>query len=130
MFYSVFASINIYEINFSETQEALLSQTDYATRYIGRNLVSCCKTAGTGCTTNPQQIRATELKIGRLTCNKLCSSSHDAYTVVDSVVRKIHRRQVLLTTRSTCVAIFYKARVWGKVPQQSALIFGDTRISL
>jgi len=38
----------------STTQEALLWQTDRATRYFSRNLVNCCRTVGTSCTTNPQ----------------------------------------------------------------------------
>ena len=37
----------------------------------------------------------------RLACNKRCSPSHDASTLV-SVVNKLDRQQILLKTRLTC----------------------------
>jgi len=52
-----------------------------------------------------------------------------------TVVRVIHgldRRRVLLITTSTCRAWrnFLSPRVWGKVPEESTLIFADNRMSL
>ena len=73
-------------------QEALLQQTDRATRCV--SLVNCCTTVGTSCTTNPQQIKIMELE-GRSTCNKLCASNNDASTVV-GVIHKLDRRRVSL----------------------------------
>ena len=43
-------------------QEALLPQTDRATRYVSQNLVNCCTTVGTSCTLNPQQIAVIKLE--------------------------------------------------------------------
>ena len=85
-----------------QLQEALLPQTDRATRSVSRNLVNCCTTVGTSCTAYPQQIE-TELECcyGRPTCDKLCRSIHNASTTV-GVIHKLDRRRVLLTRRSTC----------------------------
>jgi len=41
-------------------RETLLLQTDRATRYVSRNLVSCCKTVGTSCTI--RQMKVTEFE--------------------------------------------------------------------
>jgi len=66
----------------------------YQRRAVSRNLVNCCTTVG-GCTTNPQQIEVMEVEhYGRLTCNKLCASSHDSSTVA-GVVNKLDRRRVI-----------------------------------
>jgi len=64
-----------------DSQEALLPQTDRATRYVSRNLVNCCTTVKTSPIINPQQIEVMEL-VNRPTCNRLYASSHDASTVV------------------------------------------------
>jgi len=70
-------------------QEALLSQTDRATRCVSRNLVNCRTAVGTSCTTNPEEIEVMELEgYSRPACNKLCAFSHDT----------LDRRRVLLTT--------------------------------
>ena len=45
------------------------------------------------------------------------------------IVNRLDRRWVLLTTRFICRGDFLKCRVWGKVPEESTLIYGDTRIS-
>jgi len=51
----------------SDCQKALLPQTDRATRYVSQNLVNWCTIIATSCTSNPQQIEATELEhYGRL----------------------------------------------------------------
>jgi len=42
-------------------EEALLQQTDRATRCVGRNLVSSWTVVGISCTTNLEQIEVTEL---------------------------------------------------------------------
>jgi len=44
-------------------REALLSQTDRATRCISRNVINCHTTAGTSCKTNPEQIEVIELQV-------------------------------------------------------------------
>jgi len=66
----------------SYKQEALLLQTDRATRCIRQKLVNCCRaydSLGTSCTTNPEQIEVMELNgCSRPTCNKLCAFSYDA----------------------------------------------------
>jgi len=53
--------------------------TDRTTPCVSWNLVNCCTTVGTRCTTNPEQIGAMVLEgCSRPKCNKLCASSHDA----------------------------------------------------
>ena len=54
--------VNISHCQIGLQQEALLPQTDRATRYISRNLVNCCSTVETSCTANPQQIKVMELE--------------------------------------------------------------------
>jgi len=83
-------------------QEAVLPQTDRATRCVSRNLVNCA-TVRTGCTTNAEQIVVImEMEnYGRPTCYKLCTSSKFASILV-AVIHKLHRRRVLLTTRLIC----------------------------
>jgi len=82
------------------TYDLLLPQTNRATRYVSRNLDNCCTTVRTTSATN-SQIEVMEVEhFGRPTCNKLCASSHDASAVI-SVVNKLDRRRVLLTTRLT-----------------------------
>ena len=72
-------------------QEALLSQTDRATRRVSRNLVNSCTTSGTRCTTNLKQIEVMELNgYSRPTCNKLCASGLDASTII-GVIHKLDR---------------------------------------
>jgi len=39
------------------TRAALLLPTDRATHFVSRNLVNCCTTVGTSCTTDQQQIK-------------------------------------------------------------------------
>ena len=88
--------------NSASSQQTTRSSAVSATRCATWNLVSCYTTVWTTCTTNPQQIEVIILALTRpRTCNKLCASSHDASTV-ESVVNKLDRRWVLLTTRSTC----------------------------
>jgi len=54
-------------------QEALLTQTDRATRCVSRNLVNSCTTVGASCTTNREEIEVMELEgYSRPTCNNLC----------------------------------------------------------
>ena len=68
-------------------------------RYVSQNLVNCCTTAGTSCTTNPQQIEIMELEhtVDRRTVSYVRLAVHDAYSVV-GVVNKLDYRRVLLIT--------------------------------
>jgi len=45
-----------------QAQEALLPQTDRATRCVSQKLVNCCATVGTSCTANPQEIEIMKLE--------------------------------------------------------------------
>ena len=88
----------------------------------------CCITVVTTCTTNSEQIEVMELEgYSRPTCNKLCSSGHDASIVV-GVIYKLDRRRVLWTTRPTCRGIIFQA--WDKLLEESIFNFWGTRISL
>jgi len=49
-------------LSYFAIQEVLLLQTDRATRSVSQNLVNCCTTVGTSCTTNSEQIEVLELK--------------------------------------------------------------------
>ena len=78
-------------------------------------LVEILSTAGTSCTTNPQQIEVPVMELkhyGRRTRSKPVS------TVV-SVVNKLDRRRVLLTIRSTCRGEIFRA--WVKSPKEVPL---------
>ena len=46
--------------NVTTGQEALLPQTDRATRCGSRNAANCCTTGEASCTSNPQLIEVTE----------------------------------------------------------------------
>ena len=73
---------------------------------------------------NPKQMKVTELEgYSRPTCNKLYVSSHYASNVV-SVIPKLDRRRVLLTTVIIDLPWrkFLKSRVWDKVSEGSTLI--------
>jgi len=72
------------------------SSATAARRAVSRNLVNCCTTEGTSCTTHPQQIALVEHHVGDYI--HVCASSHDALTVV-GVVNKLDRRPVLLPAR-------------------------------
>ena len=99
MSYIVFFGTHLFLI---DNQEALLTQTDRATRRVSRNLANCCTTLTTSCTTHPERVEVTKLdRYSRPTCSKLCASSHDARDVV-GVIHKLDRRRVLLNTPSTC----------------------------
>jgi len=70
----------------------------------------CCITVVTTCTTNSEQIEVMELEgYSRPTCNKLCSSGHDASIVV-GVIYKLERRRGLSTTRPTCRGIIFQVQ--------------------
>jgi len=61
----------IVSVLINKKPEALLSQTDRTTPYVSRNVVNCCTTVGTVCTTNPQQIEVMELECySRPACGK------------------------------------------------------------
>ena len=106
--------------------QALLPQTDCATRAVSQNLVNRCTTVGTSCTTNPEEIEVMELQdYSWPTSNKLCASSNyvsivvsAAHTLdVDKFCWRHHRR---------VVAKFSQLRVCDMVPEGSTLIFRGT----
>ena len=106
--------------------QALLLQTDCATRAVSQNLVNRCTTVGTSCTTNPEEIEVMELEdYSWPTSNKLCASSNyvsivvsAAHTIdVDKFCWRHHRR---------VVAKFSKSRVCDMVPEGCTLIFRGT----
>jgi len=87
-------------------QEALLSQTDRATRRVGRMLVNCCMTVKEQLVrqpTGPEKIEVTELKgYSRPTYNKLV---HLAMTR-STVLGVIHKLTVDEFADNTCGKIF------------------------
>jgi len=72
-------------------------------------LVEILSTAGTSCTTNPQQIEVPVMELKR---------TKPVSTVV-SVVNKLDRRRLLLTIRSTCRGEIFRA--WVKSPKEVPL---------
>jgi len=72
-----------------------------ARRAVSRNLVNCCTTVGTTCTTNREQIEVMQLEgYSRPTCNKLYASSNYPSNVIGASQR-LDRQRVLLITPST-----------------------------
>ena len=96
---------------------------DRATCCVSRNLVNCCTTVGTICTTNPQQIEVMELEYySRRMCSKqpwrvdrrrYCQPS------TSSIVDKFADNAVDLIA----LAKISESRVWNKVPERSAHLF-------
>jgi len=88
-------------------QEALLPQTDRATRCVSRNAVNCCTTVGTSCTTNQSSgFRASH----RRPCNKLCVSCHGTSTVDEF-------------GRSSCHGEIFWSRIWDKILEVNISLF-------
>jgi len=105
-------------------QESLLPQTDWAMRYVSRNLVNCCTTVGTSCPTNPQQIEVMELEhYSRWMCNKIDTSSHDVLTSTSLTIDEFCWQHDQLA-----VAKFSKFRVSDKV-QEGTLFWGIPEFS-
>ena len=91
-----------------------------ARRAMSVEILSTAATVATGCTTNQQQVEY----FGRLTCSKLCASSHDASTVVDVVNKLDRRRGVLLIDLSYRNSPLSQVQ-WDKVSQESTRIFWE-----
>jgi len=106
-----------------ELQEALLPQTYRAKRYVSKNLVN-----------RRNKLYALQIEWSQMvTGDRLVVNSHELVDCRIGVVNKLdrrRRRRVLLTTRSTCRGEIFYVRIWDKVPERSALVFGVTQISL
>ena len=100
-------------------QEALLPQTNCATRYFSQNLVNC-RTANL----QPIEVIASE-GYSRPTSSKQPRLVDCRVSVVNKLDRR-RRRRLLLTTRPTCRGEFFQSEAWDKVPAGSTLIFEDT----
>jgi len=97
------------------SQEALLPQTDRATRYVRQHLVN----SRTSCTTNPQQIAVMELDgYSWSTCSKQTRLVDCRIGVVNKLDRRRRRRRVMLTTRSTCRGEIFWVRGLEQSPRE------------
>jgi len=94
--------------------------------YVSQNLVSWYITVRTSCTTNPQQTAVMEFEHYVDRC--IIHYVHPAMTQPLWLVTKLNRRQVLLTTSSTCRWKFRSPEFWTKF-QRDNRIYGHSRIS-